>query len=79
MNAPRLIVIDNDRPEIFSGNVGWKMQLVGFAAIERIAIFILNDPRILRALAQHLIVHRGRNAAGEVEEIDRAVQVADAG
>src|SRR5262249_2124464 len=75
-HPPRLVGVEDDRPEILGRNVGGKVQFVGLGAVERMALRIVHGPRILRTLTNHLRFHGRRDPSGEVEEVDRAIQVA---
>ena len=75
-----LVVVDDHRPEVLDRDVGRQMQPVVLAAVERIAVGIQRRPRIGRALADDLRVHRRRDAGGEEEVHERSgIEVGHAG
>ena len=73
---PGLRVVDDDRPEVLGGDVGWDCELVVLGAIEVLAGGVVLGVGVLRSDAGNVQCH-GRGVHGrEVEEHCSRVEVA---
>ena len=78
-HGARLVVIEDDRPELPARDVRWERDLVGLGAIEILALGIHERAKVLRTDVRQTHAHGGRDTGGVNKHRRPRVQRAVAG